>query len=167
MGELHSCLVISIAYTVGESLELHQKPYIEKMLKKFLLEYVKPVSTPAIPNVTLQKDDGVSKAVNPVVYQSMIGSLLHAAVGTRRNNSHAVGIASKFSSTPCRSSFDCCQANLPLPKGKLGHYPKVRKVCICTANWIHWCRVCRWLGLPTFYNREKVSHEWWTGQLVL
>ena len=50
-------------------LELHQKQYIKKMLKKYKLEDVKPVSTPADPNVTLQKDDGISKAVNPVVYQ--------------------------------------------------------------------------------------------------
>ena len=69
MGELHYCLGITIAYTVGESLELHQKQYIEKMLKKYQLEDVKPVSTPADPNVTLQKDDGISKAMNLIVYQ--------------------------------------------------------------------------------------------------
>ena len=58
------------------------------------------MSTPADPNVRLQKDDGVSKAVNPVVYQSMIGSLLYAAVGPRPDICYAVGVASKFSSKP-------------------------------------------------------------------
>ena len=69
MAELHYCLGITIAYTVGEPLELHQKQYIEKKLKKYKLEDFKLVSTPADPNVILQKDDGMSKAVNPVVYQ--------------------------------------------------------------------------------------------------
>ena len=100
MGELHYCLRITITYTVGESLELHQKQYIEKMLKKYQLEDVKPVSTAADPNVTLQKGDGVSKVVNPVVHQLMIGSLLDAAVGKRTDISHTVGVASKFSSKP-------------------------------------------------------------------
>ena len=95
--ELHYCLGITIAYTVGESLELHQEQYIEKMLKKYQLEDIKPVSTPPDLNVTRQKDDSVSKAVNPVVYKSMIGSLQYAAVGTRPNISHAVGVTSMFS----------------------------------------------------------------------
>ena len=70
------------------------------MLKKHQLEDVKPVSTPADPKVTLHKDNGVSKAMNPVVYQSTILSLLYAAVGTSPDISHAVGVASKFSSKP-------------------------------------------------------------------
>ena len=51
MGELHYCLGIASTYAVGESIELHQKQYIEKMLKKYQLEDGKPVSTPADPNV--------------------------------------------------------------------------------------------------------------------
>ena len=69
---MHYCLGITVAYTVGESLELQEKHYIAKMLEKYQLEDVKPVSTQADQNVTLQKDDGVSQAVNSVVYQSMI-----------------------------------------------------------------------------------------------
>ena len=53
MGELHYCLGITIAYPVGESLELHQKQYIEKMLKKYQLKGVKNVSITADPNATL------------------------------------------------------------------------------------------------------------------
>ena len=58
------------------------------------------MSTPSDPNVTLRKDDSVSQAVNPVVYQSMNGSLLVAAVGTKIGISHIVGVTSKFSSKP-------------------------------------------------------------------
>ena len=61
------------------------------------------MSTPADANVTLQKDEGISKPVNPVVYQSIIGSLLHAAVGTRPNIYYAVAVALKFSSEPAEA----------------------------------------------------------------
>ena len=44
---------------------------------------LKSISTPADPKVRLKKDDGVSKAVNPVLYQSMVGSLLYAGIATR------------------------------------------------------------------------------------
>ena len=64
------------------------------------------------------------------------------------------------------SSSEFCQENLLLPKAKLGCYTKLQKVQICTASWMHWCRLCRWLGWPTFFNRERVSHDFWTGQLA-
>ena len=103
MGELHYCLGITITYTVGESIELHQKQYIAKLLKKYHLEDLKPVSTQADPNVRLQKDGSVRKAVDPVAYQSMIGSVLYDAVGTRHDISHAVGVISKFISKPAEA----------------------------------------------------------------
>ena len=75
------------------------------MLKKYQLKDVKPVYTPADPNVTLQKVDGISKVVNLHVYQAMIGSLLYAAVGPTPHISHAVGVASKFSSKPAEADL--------------------------------------------------------------
>ena len=127
MGELHYCLGIAIIYTVGESIELHQKQYIEKTLKKYHLEDVKPVSTPADPNVRLRKDDGVSKAVNPVAYQSMVGSLLYAAVGTRPDISHAVGVVSKFSSTPTEAHLTAVKRIYRYLKGSLDVTLKYKK----------------------------------------
>ena len=92
---------VLLAFALQNDLLLHQNVVvtaflndIENMLKKYQHEDVKPVSTPANPNVTLQKNDGVSKALNLVVYQSMIGSLLYAAVGTIPDISHAVGVTS-------------------------------------------------------------------------
>ena len=52
---------------------LHQGQYIEKMLKKFGQKEEKPVSTPADLNVKLQKEDGVSRPVDTVTYQSIVG----------------------------------------------------------------------------------------------
>ena len=73
---------------------MHQKQYILKMLEKYRLLDAKSVSTPADPNVKLCKDDEVSKPVDSVMYQSMVGSLLYVAVTTRPDISQAVGTVS-------------------------------------------------------------------------
>jgi len=48
------------------------------------------VSNPSDPNVKLKKDDEVSNTVDPMMYQSMIGSLLYAAIATRLDISQAI-----------------------------------------------------------------------------
>ena len=70
------------------------------MLEKYGFPDSKIVSTPADVNNELKKDDGVSKAVDPNKYQSMVGSLLYAATATRPDIAHAVGVVSKFNSKP-------------------------------------------------------------------
>jgi hypothetical protein len=50
--------------------------------------------------VKLVKDDGYSKAVDPVEYQSMVGSCIYAAIATRPDIAHAVGTLAKFNLSP-------------------------------------------------------------------
>ena len=59
---------------------MHQRNYIERVLKKYGMDECKPVATPADMNVKLLKDDGVSNEVDCTVYQAMVGSLLYAAI---------------------------------------------------------------------------------------
>lgn len=49
------------------------------------------------------KDDNYSKKVDPVQYQSMVGSLLHAARAIHLDIAHAVGIALKFNAEPTQA----------------------------------------------------------------
>ena len=84
MGRLHYYLGVSIIQDEG-CIWLHQKQYVLNMLKRFGLTEAKTVSTPADLSVKLVKDDGISKEVDPVKYQSMVGSLLYAAMATRRS----------------------------------------------------------------------------------
>ena len=101
MGKLQYCLGITIRQDNTEKkVEIQQKQYILRMLEKYGLQDAKPVSTPADPSVRLRKDDGVSKTVDPVTYQSMVGSLLYAAIATRPDISQAVRTVLKFSSKP-------------------------------------------------------------------
>ena len=101
MGSLHYCLGISVVQDEDKKcIWLHQKQYILSMLQKFGMNEAKPVSTPADNNVRLQKDDGISKPVDPVRYQSLVGSLLYAAIATRPDISQAVGAVSKYCAKP-------------------------------------------------------------------
>ena len=80
------------------SMWMHQRRYILTLLDKYGLSEAKPFTTPADISVKLVKDDGVSKSVDQVIYQSMVGSLIYAAAATRPNIAQAVGAMSKFNS---------------------------------------------------------------------
>lgn len=117
MGELHYCLGIAITHRFGESIENQQKHYILKMIEKYNVGDAKVVSTPADPNVRLCKDDGVSKNVDPVFYQSVVGSLLYAAMATRPDISQAVGLVSKFSAKPTEAHLTAAKWIIRYLKG--------------------------------------------------
>jgi len=55
--------------------------------------------------VKLKKDDGYSKKLDAVQYQSMVGSLLHATQATRPDIAFAASTVSTFSAAPHTSSF--------------------------------------------------------------
>uniref|UniRef100_A0A1X7SEB0 Reverse transcriptase Ty1/copia-type domain-containing protein n=1 Tax=Amphimedon queenslandica TaxID=400682 RepID=A0A1X7SEB0_AMPQE len=101
LGRLHHCLGITVEYdNSGSCLWLHQKPYILSMLEKFGLSQAKTVSTPANFSSKLRKNDDQAKSIDPTLYQSMVGSLLYAAMATRPDIAQAVGAVSKFCSNP-------------------------------------------------------------------
>ena len=118
MGPLHYCLGISIEQDKDQKcIWVHQKQYILKMLEKYGFTDSKVVSTPADVNNELKKDDGVSKAVDPNKYQSMVGSLLYAATATRPDIAHAVGVVSKFNSKPTEAHLTAVKRILRYLKG--------------------------------------------------
>ena len=127
LGELHYCLGITINQRHGEFIELHQKQYILDMLKKYKLMDAKPASTPADPNVKLLKDDGCSKSVDPVMYQSMVGSLLYIAIGTRPDISQAVGVVAKYSAQPSEAHLTAVKRIFRYLKGSIDITLKYKK----------------------------------------
>ena len=117
LGKLHYCLGISIVHDeYKKCLWMHQQQYIKNMLEKYGLSDANTVSTPGDLSVKLKKDDGFSKNIDSVLYQSMIGSLLYAANSTRPDIAHAVGVVSRFASNPS-------QAHLTAVK-RIMHYLK-------------------------------------------
>ena len=118
MGKLHYCLGISIQHDERKKcLWIHQRQYILNMIKKYGLSEAKQVSTPADVNVKLKKDDDVSKAVDPSTYQSMIGSLLYAALATRPDISQAVSVVSKFNKEPTEAHLTAVKRIFKYLKG--------------------------------------------------
>ena len=102
MGKLQYCLGINFELN-EKGISLSQKQYLLKLLEKYGLSEANTVTTPMDPNVKLVKDDGYSKKVNPIPYQSMVGSLLHAARATRPDIAHAVSTVSKFNAEPTQA----------------------------------------------------------------
>ena len=101
LGKLHYCLGISVQHDEEKGcLWMDQRQYFQSLLKRYGLSQAKTATTPADINVKLVKNDGVSKPVNPLNYQSMVGSLLYAAITTRSDIAQAVGAVSKFNSCP-------------------------------------------------------------------
>ena len=120
MGRLHYCLGISIMQDDDDkSIWLHQKQYICNMLKRYGMTEANPALTPADVNVKLVKGDGVSKEVDPVMYQSMVGSLLYTAMATRPDIAHAVGVVSKFNSNPTEAHLTAVKRILRYLKGTI------------------------------------------------
>ena len=112
MGQLHYYVGVCIVQDKeNKQVFLHQGQYIEKMLKTFGQTEAKPVSTPADLNVKLQKEDGDSRPVDAISYQSIVGSLLYAAIATRPDIAQAKSLHgsktdSQMSERNCISRFE-------------------------------------------------------------
>ena len=72
-------------------------------------------------------DDNYSKQVDKVMYQSIVGSLLYAAVATRPDISQAVGVISKFSSRPTEAHLTAAKRILRYLKGTASLAVKYQK----------------------------------------
>ena len=118
MGSLHFCLGVSVEQS-KKGASLSQKQNIEKLLKRYGLRDANPVRTPLDPNFKLVADDGISKPVDNVQYQSMIGSLLYAAIATRPDIVQAVGALSQFNSAPTEAHLTAVKRVFRFLKGAI------------------------------------------------
>ena len=92
-------VILGIKLIRNESgITLTQSYYIEKLLKKFHYDDVKPMSTPFDPFVKLRKNMGES--VSQLMYSQIIGSLLHLTNYTRPDIAYAIGKLSRYTQYP-------------------------------------------------------------------
>ena len=128
MGKLHYCLGITIEQGEKQQcLWIHQKQYISNLLAKYGMTEAKTVSTPTDLSIKLQMDDKHSKQVDQIMYQSIVGSLLYAAVATRPDISQAVGVVSKFSSRLTEAHLTAAKRILRYLKGTASLAVKYQK----------------------------------------
>ena len=126
MGSLNYCLGVNIEQS-DEGIRLSEKQYIMKMLDRYGLEDANPVSIPMDVNVKHVAEDGYSKLVDKTQYQSMLGSLLYAAIATMPDISHAVGALSKFNSAPTEAHLTAAKRVMRYLKGTLSMSIQYRK----------------------------------------
>jgi hypothetical protein len=106
LGELSWCLGIQVAQYQA-SVRLTQWTYILKMLERFGMQDCKPCKTPAA--VHFKKDclsAGQSLSEEDTQkYQSIIGSLMHAVIGTRPDIPFVLSDLSKYVSKPGKNNL--------------------------------------------------------------
>ena len=89
----------------NRTMTLSQEAYIERIIREFDMEKVKPASTPApVGDLYLpidKKDPQLLNKKQTIQYQSMIGALLYAANITRIDIAFIVGQLCRYTSKPC------------------------------------------------------------------
>ena len=91
------CFVgMQISYDENEgSIFIHQRNYINKIIKKFHMEDANGINTPADNHVQL-KSIKEKNTKREVPYREAVGSLIFAAIVTRPDIAYAVGVESRF-----------------------------------------------------------------------
>lgn len=84
------------------TITISQTHYIDSLLEKFGMTDANPASTPLAYSTTLSKQMSPKTqeeidAMKDIPYQVVVGSLMYAAICTRPDISHAVGLVSQFS----------------------------------------------------------------------
>ena len=88
---------------VNGTLKLSQSEYVKKVLSRFNMNEVKPVSTPLGSHFKLNKEQSLKTEekrdhMSKVPYALAIGSLMYVMVCTRLDIAHVVGVVSRFMS---------------------------------------------------------------------
>ena len=101
LGEANFCLGMSIKRDRSNGLlNINQRAYLEAVLKRFGMDDCKPVTTPLEVGTKFEKLSEDEEPLNLREYQSAIGSLIYASIGTRPDISAAVGMLSQHTSKP-------------------------------------------------------------------
>ncbi|TFY52466.1 hypothetical protein EVJ58_g10003 [Rhodofomes roseus] len=79
-----------------------QEDYIQSVLERFQMSNCKSARTPLPAGAVLQKNTDTASEIFRTRYQSIIGSIMYAMLGTRPDISFAVTRLAKFSSNPSK-----------------------------------------------------------------
>jgi hypothetical protein len=100
LGEAQRFLGLEIGRNTA-GITLSQTTYIHSIIRKFGLESAKEVSSPMDANVDLDNPLCNDKQLtDKILYQSMIESLMYAALGTRPDIAFCVTVLSKYNANP-------------------------------------------------------------------
>ena len=80
----------------SKTIHLLQGLYIHKVLVYFGMNLANPTHTPLLTNKNLMKIEDIPTLCNDELYAELVGSLIHAAVGSRPDLTHTVSALSQF-----------------------------------------------------------------------
>ena len=83
-----------------------QAEYIQTVLERFQMHNSVPANTPLPAGAVLEKNVGTSSESFQTLYQSIIGSIMYAMLGTRPDIAFAVTRLSKFASNPSQQHLN-------------------------------------------------------------
>ena len=114
------------------TLKLSQSEYVKKVLSGFNINEAKLVSTPLGSHFKLSKEQSPKTEeekdhMSKVPYASTIGSLMYVMVCTRSDITHAVGVASRFMSSPGKQHWEVVKWILRYLKSSLD-------TCLCFTS---------------------------------
>ncbi len=105
LGRINCILGLQIEYLNTETVMIHQKKYIEKIIKAFKLQDTKETDIPLQPNhklsaELLNEDEQLRNFIEPEKYRKAIGSLIYLMISTRPDISYSVSVLSRFMQKP-------------------------------------------------------------------
>ena len=122
LSELHFFLGVHIERDrAAHTITMHQRSYIEEVLKRFGMEDCKPISTSLDVKAQLVKltDEEHMQEMQGVPYKEAVGSLMYAMVATRADIAFAVSVVSLFISKPSSMHWAAVKRILRYLKGTL------------------------------------------------
>jgi len=116
MGEAHWFLAMEITRDrTARTITINQRKYINKILNRFGLENCRPMSTPMAASLKLPKQE--TPTIDQHLYQSMLGSLMYAAVGTRPDIAFAVHFLAQHTLAPGKKHLEAIKRVFHYLKG--------------------------------------------------
>jgi len=105
LGSARQFLGLEIDHLPNGNLKLHQTRFILKVLQRFDMQDCNGVHTPMETGQRLASAKDDDKLIEPREYQSLVGSLIYIAVGTRPDLAFAIATLSKFNTKPTTVHF--------------------------------------------------------------
>src|SRR5947208_6893203 len=100
LGEVQQFLGIQIFRNrATRTIQICQSTYIRKILTKFGMDKCNEISTP-MEQTVLRSNNSTSSLEDQHYYQSVVGSVMHAMLGTRVDLAYSVSTLSKFNINP-------------------------------------------------------------------
>ena len=111
-------LDMELEYGLNNEIRLHQRRYINSILKCFGMENYKPVATPLPPQAKLSRDaDEHLNTEERAAYKSLIGTLIYLIICCRPDLAYAISVLSKYIDKPTREHLQAAKHVLRYLRG--------------------------------------------------